>query len=81
MNILITLFAASFFSKVALYTFIFLLSTLLLPAKPLRWLPMNRHYILRTWRQYFRCAQALNCMRVRACMRVPACMRVHAMLA
>jgi len=53
-NIFAGLLIACFFSKIALYVVIALLTTLWLPAKPLLWGPLLRSWIFKTWREYFR---------------------------
>lgn len=53
MNILIGLFIASFFTRYALYTLIFLWSTTFLPAKPVLWPAWNKLWVFKTWREYF----------------------------
>ena len=53
MHILICLFLASFFSRAALLVLAAIVSTLLLPPKPVLWPAFCRSPVFRTWREYF----------------------------
>lgn len=52
-QICLLLLAMSLFFRWALLLVILLLSTLVIPAKPLLWKPFTSHYVFKTWRQYF----------------------------
>ena len=53
MHILIGLFLSSFFSRGALLVFAGIMSTLLLPPRPVLWTAFCRSPVFRTWREYF----------------------------
>lgn len=54
MNYFIPMCVFAFFSRTCMYMVIFLLSTLLLPRKPLLWSAFNRCWVFKTWREYFK---------------------------
>lgn len=60
MHILIGLFLGSFFNRTVLLVFLGILSTLLLPPKPVLWTAFCQSPVFRTWREYFnfRCVWA-----------------------
>jgi hypothetical protein len=53
MHLMIGLLLASFFSRWALASLLLLLSTLLLPAKPVLWTAFCASPVFKTWRAYF----------------------------
>lgn len=53
MHIMIGLLVGSFFSRWALLVLVLLLSTLLLPAKPVLWTGFCASPVFKTWREYF----------------------------
>lgn len=53
LHIMLALMVAAFFNRYALYTVLFLFSTLALPARPVLWSSFNRSWIFKTWREYF----------------------------
>lgn len=54
MHVLIGMFFASFFSRAVLAAFAVILSTLLLPPKPVLWTAFCQNPVFSTWRDYFR---------------------------
>lgn len=53
MHIMIALTLACFFSRAALLVYVAIMSTLLLPPKPVLWTAFCQCWVFRTWREYF----------------------------
>jgi 2-acylglycerol O-acyltransferase 2 len=52
-SIFLAIAIGAFFSHTCAVLFWLLMATLLLPAKPLLWTPFMKHWVFRTWREYF----------------------------
>jgi 2-acylglycerol O-acyltransferase 2 len=53
MHILIGLTLGCFFSRTCLLVYLGIMSTLLLPPKPVLWTAFCQCWVFRTWREYF----------------------------
>ena len=53
MHVLIAMFIGSFFSRAIMLLFLAILSTVLLPPKPVLWTAFCQSPVFRSWREYF----------------------------